>query len=120
LRCVRALSLGNQTGIRDPAMHEVIMPHPTLTETGIRRSPAGCDDDRSNASLIQVKSMIEAGTVYRRWTPGILRRAEDHNRICRMNFLLRGFVQNPETYGAEPNDHGSRKHRRRPQHPVAS
>src|SRR5580692_3445409 len=63
LRRVGALGFGNQAGVRDATMHQVIVAHSTFTETRISRRPAGRNHYRSDSFFKQVKSMIEAGPV---------------------------------------------------------
>jgi hypothetical protein len=59
-----------------------------LSEVKIVTRASRGDDNRRYAALEKFKSVIQAGAVYRRRTPGILGSAEDYDRIRGMNFLL--------------------------------
>jgi hypothetical protein len=104
LRGIGTLGFGNQVGVRNSAVHQVIVTDPAFVVSWVRGSPAAGDNHRSDASLKQLEGVVEAGTVHGRRTPGILRSAEDHDGIRGIEFLPRSLVYDSPTNRSQPND----------------
>jgi hypothetical protein len=85
-------------------MHQVIVTDPAFVVTSISGGSAARDYHWSDASLKQLESMVEAGTVDRRRTPSVFRGTEDYDRVRRVKFLPRSLVYDSPTNRGQPND----------------
>ena len=83
------MSFRDQARVWDTAPHKVIVAYPALAVVRIGSRASAGDDDRRNPTLEEIVSMIEPRTIYRGRTSGVFRRPENHNRIRRVEFLLR-------------------------------
>jgi hypothetical protein len=68
---------------------QIVIAHPALAEFWVGGRASGGDDDGRKMQLIKIEGMIEPGTQHRGRSAGIFRRAEDDDRIRRMQLLKR-------------------------------
>src|SRR5579862_3979152 len=103
---IGALSFGDEIRVRNPAMHQVIVPHAAFAVTGVGGRAASGDDYRSEALLKQIKRMVKTEAVHRGGSARILGSAEDDDGVRGMNFLSRGLVRDSHTGYGHPKERG--------------
>ena len=67
--------------------HQVVAPHAPFGEGGISGCSARGDDNRRDATMEHIESMIEARSQHGRGASGIFRRTKDNNCVSGTDFL---------------------------------
>ncbi len=88
---------GNQIGFGDAAVHEVVVADSAFAEAGIGGETSRGDDDRSQATMEEVESVIETGPKYRRWPAVVLGRAKNYDSVGGMQIAISGFADDVRT-----------------------
>ena len=97
LRSIASLRLSDEVHLWDSTTMKIVVAYPALAEFRIAAKAAGGNDDRRQALLKQVETVIQTLAQHRRRPPRILSCAENNDGIGRVQRVASGLTKDAKT-----------------------